>query len=248
MALHTAILLGFAFFFCRLGIIYTWPKNSALFGAMLIGLIMGDLPHAMIIGAAVQAIYMGVIQPGGNIPTDEAMATFVAVPIAVQNGMSPGVAVTLAVPVGLLGVLIDYVRRTVNAAWVHMADSSAEKASAGGVMRAHFLYPLISTGLLYVIPVSIAIYLGPDAVKAFMNAVPDWLMHGLEVTGGILPALGFALTINVIGKKEIIPYFLFGFFLFQYVSGVNTIGFAIFGAFLAYLHITFTKNNKEEAF
>jgi mannose/fructose/N-acetylgalactosamine-specific phosphotransferase system component IIC len=53
------------------------------------------------------------------------LATFIAVPIALQSNLEPAVAVTLAVPVGLLGVLLDYIRRTVNAAWIHMADSYA---------------------------------------------------------------------------------------------------------------------------
>ena len=40
-----------------------------------------------------------------------------------------------------------------------------------------------------------------------LEVIPAWLMHGFEVMGGILPALGFALTIMVIGKKNLIPYF-----------------------------------------
>jgi mannose/fructose/N-acetylgalactosamine-specific phosphotransferase system component IIC len=144
-------------------------------------------------------------------------------------------------------VLLDYIRRTVNAAWIHMADSYAEKGNTNGIMRAHFLYPTLALIGIYIIPVAIAIYLGPNAVNAFMEIVPDWIMTGLQVAGGILPALGFAITISVIGKGNVIPYFLFGFFLFQYASQVNTIAFALFGMFLAFLHITFTKNKTEEA-
>lgn len=161
MTINQAIILGIAFCICRMGILYTWPKNCPLFGAMIIGIILGDIPQAMIVGAAIQAIYMGVIQPGGNIPTDQVLATFIAVPIALQSNLDPQIAVTLAVPIGLLGVLLDYIRRTVNAAWVHMADSYAEKGNANGVMRCHFLYPPLSLIFIYIIPVAFAIYLGP---------------------------------------------------------------------------------------
>lgn len=246
MTITQAIILGILFCFCRMGILYTWPKNIPLFSALLIGLVLGDVPQAMIIGAAIQAIYMGVIQPGGNIPTDQVLATFIAVPIALQSNLSPEVAVTLAVPVGLLGVLLDYVRRTVNAAWIHMADRYAEEANANGVMRAHFLYPTLALIPIYIIPVSIAIFLGPSAVEAFMDFIPDWIMTGLQVAGGILPALGFAITISVIGKKGVMPYFILGFFLFQYATEVNTIAFALLGMFMAFLHITFTKKNDTE--
>lgn len=64
MTIFQAIILGILFCFCRMGILYTWPKNIPLFGALLIGIVLGDVPQAMIIGAAIQAIYMGVIQPG----------------------------------------------------------------------------------------------------------------------------------------------------------------------------------------
>lgn len=98
MTIFQAIILGILFCFCRMGILYTWPKNIVLFGALLIGIILGDVPQAMIIGAAIQALYIAVIQPGGNIPTDEVLATFVAVPLALLSKMSPAVAVSLAVP------------------------------------------------------------------------------------------------------------------------------------------------------
>lgn len=246
MSIFQAILLGFLYCFCRMGILYTWPKNIPLFGALCIGIVLGDIPTAMIIGAAIQAIYMGVIQPGGNIPTDQMLATFIAIPIAIQSNLSPEVAVSLAVPVGLLGLVIDYIRRTLNAAWVHMADKYAEEANTKGIMRAAFLYPPLLLIILYVIPVSFAVYFGPDAVDAVMKSIPQWIIQGLSVAGGLLPALGFAITIMVIGKKSLLPYFIVGFLVFRYATGINTIALAIFGAFFAYLHILFTQKQENE--
>ena len=96
MTVLQAAILGIVFGIARMGILYTWPKWSAMFGAMIIGLVMGKLPEAMMMGAALQTIYLGIIMPGGNIPTDETLATFVAIPIALQNNLSPEIAVTLA--------------------------------------------------------------------------------------------------------------------------------------------------------
>ncbi len=88
---------------------------------------MGDLPTAMLIGGTLQLIYFGTISPGGNIPADEAFAACIAIPIAIQTGISAEVAVSLAVPVGLLGVLLDTLRRTYGTVWVRIADKAAEK-------------------------------------------------------------------------------------------------------------------------
>lgn len=76
------------------------------------------------------------------------------------------------------------------------------------------------------VPVFIACLYGPDAIASFVNLLPAWSTNGLAIAGNILPALGFAITIIVIGKKQYIPLFIIGFFLVTY-SGLNTIGISI---------------------
>lgn len=66
-----------------------------------------------------------------------------------------------------------------------------------------------------------------------LEVIPAWLMHGFEVMGGILPALGFALTIMVIGKKNLIPYFLIGFVAVVYF-GAEVMAVAILESVLPF--------------
>ncbi|CUH97783.1 putative membrane protein [Propionispora sp. 2/2-37] len=206
--------------------------------SVFIGLIFGDMQTALLTGATLQMMYLGAIAPGGNIPTDEALATCVALPIAIQAHVSPEVAVTIAVPVGLVGVLLDELRRTLCTGFVHMADKCAERADVNGIRRLAFLYPLLLVLPIRFIPVFLANIFGVDAVQAFMNAVPHWVMQGLNVAGNILPALGFALTMVVIGKKNFIPFFIMGFFIVAY-SGISIVGVAIFGFCLAAIYTHF---------
>ena len=79
------------------------------------------------------------------------------------------------------------------------------------------------------IPVFIACLFGPEAIQAFVNMLPEWITHGLSAAGNILPALGFAITMIVIGKKQYLPLFVIGFFIVAY-TGLSTVGIAIFGA------------------
>ena len=51
----------------------------------------------------------------------------------------------------------------------------------------------------------------------------------------LLPALGFAMTINVIGRPQFLPFFLGGFFFAQY-SGIGGIPLALAGLFVAFLY------------
>ena len=237
---------GLAFTF---GILYWFATNKLWYGALhltrqpltlalIIGIIMGNVPEAMRIGAALQMIYLGAIAPGGTLPSDEALASCIAIPIALAAHLSPEVAVTLAVPIGLLGVLIDNLKRTYHSYFVHKADVAAEKGDIDAMAKHEFWYPLLVSIPLRVIPCTLALLFGTDAVATFLDSIPVWATHGLAVAGGLLPALGFATTIMVIGKKELLPYFILGFAIVGY-SGISTIGIAVIGVCVALLQSNF---------
>lgn len=236
------------------GILYWLATNKLWYGtlhlvrqpivlAVPIGLIMGDLPNAMIIGASLQMIYLGAIAPGGTLPSDEALAACIAIPLALEAGLEPGIAVTLAVPIGLLGVLIDNLKRTYHSYFIHLADKAVEENNLKKMRRAEFWYPLIVSVPLRVIPATLALAFGVDAVTAFLNSIPAWATNGLSVAGGLLPALGFAVTIMVIGKKKLLPYFIIGFAIVAY-SGINTIGVAVFAICIALLQGNFVQSDE----
>lgn len=237
------------------GILYWLATNKLWYGtlhlvrqplvlAVPIGLIMGDLPNAMIIGASLQMIYLGAIAPGGTLPSDEALAACITIPLALEAGLEPDIAVTLAVPIGLLGVLIDNLKRTYHSYFIHLADKAVEENNIKKMRRAEFWYPLIVSVPLRVIPATLALAFGVDAVTAFLNAIPAWATNGLSVAGGLLPALGFAVTIMVIGKKKLLPFFIIGFALVAY-SGINTIGVAVFAVCIALLQANYKQSDEE---
>lgn len=86
-------------------------------------------------------------------------------------------------------------------------------------------------------------FFGQPVVEKFLSLMPTWLTHSFEIIGGILPALGFAITIMVIGKKSLLPYFIGGFFAVLYLK-VDVMAMAIFGTCLAFLIKGFA--NKED--
>ena len=238
------------------GILYWFATNKLWYGtlhlirrpivlAVPIGLIMGDLPNAMIIGASLQMIYLGAIAPGGTLPSDEALAACIAIPLALEANLEPGIAVTLAVPIGLLGVLIDNLKRTYHSYFIHLADKAVEENNLKKMRRAEFWYPLIVSVPLRVVPAALALAFGVDAVTAFLNSIPAWATNGLSVAGGLLPALGFAVTIMVIGKKKLLPYFIIGFAIVAY-SGINTIGVAVFAICIALLQGNFVQSDETD--
>ena len=227
------------------GYAITHAIRQPLFSALLIGLIMGDVKQAVIIGAAVQILYIGLVAAGSNLPADDCLAGLIAIPIALKSGLSPELAIAIAVPVGVMGVFVDQLRKTINVIFVHMADKYAEEGNTRQITLCNVLYPtLLSFFMRFPIPFLANLY-GADAVKSFMDTVPQWIIHGFSVAGGLLPALGFALTMFVIGRKELLPWFFIGYFMIRF-SGMPVIGAAIFGL-CAVLLITMYKRKSEEA-
>jgi PTS system mannose-specific IID component len=64
----------------------------------------------------------------------------------------------------------------------------------------------------------LALQLGADVMKSFLDQIPPWVNSGLQVAGNMLPALGFALLMNVMFNKKVAPYFFLGFILSSYMK------------------------------
>lgn len=228
--LAVSIFTGLWYWFVKtdFGYAITHAIRQPLFSALFIGLIMGELQQAIIIGAAVQILYIGLVAAGSNLPADDSLAGLIAIPIAIQAGLSTELAIALAVPVGIMGVFLDNFRKTINVMFVHMGDRYAAEANTKQLALTNWLYPtLLSFLFRFPVPFFANMY-GAEAVTSFMDSVPEWIVNGFAVAGGLLPALGFALTMFVIGKKKLMPWFFIGYFLIQF-SGIPIIGAAVFG-------------------
>lgn len=213
---------------------------------VIIGLIFGDVQVGLVYGATIQLMYMGGIEAGGNIPSDQALAACIAIPAAIINNIDPSAAVAIAVPFGVLGVLINNVRRTINSFYNTKADDLIEKGEYDKVSKISFILPWLTNGVLYFTPVFIATLFGPSVVQKFIDIIPTWLMNGLANAGGMLPALGFALTLVVMGKKQYMPFFALGFFLHA-ILGFSMLTGAVLALCLALIVSLFKQNEEGDA-
>ena len=231
MNLVVAIFAGLWFWFASgcWGYTFHYVLKQPLVMALPFGILMGDIPTAMIIGATIELVYVGMISPGANIPA----------------GAKPETAVVLAVPFGLLGTFLDQLRRTVNARWAHLADKYAAEGDEKGLFRCAFTYPLAAGFVMRFPVVFVAVYFGANALESLLGYLPEWVMHGISVTGGVLPALGFAILLFVIGQKMLLPFFFIGFFAVKYL-GINTMAAAVFGVCIAVLVVLLSNQNKND--
>lgn len=242
MSFLQALLIGLLYWYCRSCFGYTFCirlNSCPMILALPIGLIMGNVPQAMIIGTFLQVAYLGIQSGfGGVLIVDKALATCISVPIALAAGMSPELAIPVAFSFGMLGTIIINVYKMAMTFVVHKADSYAEQGNAHMIRVLCFCAPLVYLPLC-VIPVTAINFFGPDLVASLLNAMPEFLVNGLTAVGKVLPALGFAMVIRQIGRRELLPFFFLGFFLMQY-AGLTTIGAAIFGSIIAFIFVQMT--------
>lgn len=249
ITLAQAIILGLICGICKCAMPYTpgcFVFNMVIFNAVLIGAVLGDMYQAMIVGASLQLIYLGVIAAGGNQPTDPCLASYIAIPAAMISGLDTTAAVALAVPVGLLGAQIMNLIYLLNGFFAQKGDDFVEKGDAFGMARWSVIYCGVARILLIGIPVSIALYFGSGALQGVLDDIPQFVTNGLTAMGSCLPAVGFAIIANLISKPKYIPFFFAGFFLIQYTE-IGTIPLLIAGLFLTFLYITFTANDYTKA-
>lgn len=224
--------------------------NKPLVIGLFFGIITGRMEECIIMGAMIQAVYLGVIQPGGTLPTDASMAACIAIPIALNTGMDFNTAITLAVPAGLLGSALHPILTVARGTCAKIAEKNIEKMNLKGFMRSVAVYPMIPYFIFRGLPVFIAVYFGSAAAEFILNAIPAWILGGFKIAGGLLPGVGVALALSMInrGASKLMPFFIIGFFASK-LLGLSTMGATIFAVCIAIIIVSFMneKNEKAEA-
>ncbi|MEK6240035.1 MAG: PTS sugar transporter subunit IIC, partial [Escherichia coli] len=74
-----------------------------------------------------------------------------------------------------------------------------------------FLSLMLALGTFYFLCAFLPIYFGAEHAKTIIDVLPQRLIDGLGVAGGIMPAIGFAVLLKIMMKNVYIPYFILGF-------------------------------------
>src|SRR5260370_40716889 len=72
----------------------------------LVGLVLGDLPRGIMIGATLELIFMGNIKVGAAIPPDVITGGVLGTAFAIVSGQGPAIALALAVPISILAEMV----------------------------------------------------------------------------------------------------------------------------------------------
>ena len=210
--------------FCYLGAIESAPMfgitgsfymvGRPLVGGLLCGLVFGDV----------------------TANSEITYATYGGIGLALATTKDPAVAVTLSVLIGQTFGLIFYnTRMALYSFFNNGAQKAAEENNDRGITLWHVVYPQICTFFLRAVPVFLAIYFGQGLVDTLLNSVPEIVTHIISVLGGVLPALGIGMLMNIVIKEKIqLIYFFAGFVLLAF-AGLPMVAIVFIAALVAYL-------------
>ncbi len=236
MTLVQAILVGLVYYMgssCWLNGYLTVTRP--FIAATLVGIIMGNPVQGAIIGANIQMIYMGWMSVGGSQPTDACLAGTLATAFALGSGLETSVALTMSVPLGILGGIVWIGRNTLNVFVMHLADKPAANGEWQKFFALNTLAPQPVLLLITAVPVTLAAYFGTSAISGVLDFVGNNVLGVLATIGGVLPAVGIALNLKIIMKPRVAPYFFLGFFLAAYF-GLSLVALAAISACVAALY------------
>lgn len=214
--------------------------HRPLVACTLVGLVLGDVTTGVILGGTLEMMALGWMNVGLAMAPDTAIASVISTILVVTANQGIGEGIAIAVPLAAAGQALTIFVRTIAVFFVHKADDYASKGNIRGIEIMHIL-ALMMQALRVMVPTLIISMISAEAVSNFLNGIPEVITGGLQIGGGIIVVVGYAMVINMMDIPYLKPFFYMGF-LFAAFTNFNLVGFGGLGLCLALLFIQLKYN------
>ena len=221
-----------------------YTLGRPLVASFVVGVIMGDVPAAMLVGVPLQIMYMGNVTPGGAVAWDLSYATYIgtAGALVFGKGMGTTEVIGLAVLFAGIGGLVGGIMWNVSYALNLPLNRIANKYAEAGETKKMYI-PNVVLGQLIGFAcrfIPAVIVLSSMTVASgqgdFASMIPGWVTTLLGIFGGMMAALGMGIILSFLLKKQYhFAIFLVGFILVTYF-GLSMMGVAVVAVITAVLY------------
>lgn len=225
-----------------------YTLGRPLIGGLVCGIILGDIKTGILVGAAMQVVYIALVTPGGTVSADVRAVSYIGIPLAMVALSSYGLsaatkegaalATSFGTMVGTLGTVLFYGTATINLAWQHVGWKAVEKGDYHKLYLVDMVLPWISHLICSFIPTVVMCKLGVPVVETIKATLPmDGLaMKTLFTVGSMLPCVGIAILLKQVVNKvtDFVPFFV-GFTLAAGV-GLNLVSVTVVAGMFAIIH------------
>ena len=165
-----------------------YTLGRPLVAGLIVGLIVGDVSTGIMVGAAIQVIYIALVTPGGTVSADVRAISYIGIPLSIAAikglGIDPStveaaqMAAALGAAVGTLGTVLFYGTATMNLVWQHIGWKAVEKGDFKKLYAVDMILPWVSHILFSFIPTLIITKMGANMVDIIKTTLP---MDGLAM-------------------------------------------------------------------
>ena len=184
--------------------------HRPLVACTLMGLALGDLPTGIMLGGFLELIALGWMNVGAAMAPDSALASTISALVVIQGHQNIDTGIAIAVPLAAAGQVLTIFVRTITVFFQHQADNFAKTANFRGIELMH-ISGMALQGLRVAIPTAIVALISSDELTRLLNMIPAEVTVGLRIAGGMITVVGFAMVINMMRSKALMPFFFLGF-------------------------------------
>lgn len=232
ITLIQALLIGLWTAVSYAGMLLGIYTNRALFLAFGVGVILGDIPTALAVGAISELAFMGFgVGAGGTVPPNPIGPGIIGTLLAITiPDVTPEVALSLSIPFAVAIQFLQTAVYTFASGTPAMANRALDERNFG-----KYKVTINLTIVLFLIVGFLLGFLGAysmEFLSTLVEMVPESLLAGLNVAGGMLPAIGFAMILSVMISKELVPFAILGYVLAAFFE-LPVMGIALFATVFA---------------
>ncbi|ENZ5978149.1 PTS mannose/fructose/sorbose transporter subunit IIC [Escherichia sp. E2593] len=235
MEISTLQIIAIFLFSCIAGmgsVLDEFQTHRPLIACTVIGLILGDLKTGIMLGGTLELIALGWMNVGAAQSPDSALASIISAILVIVGQQSIATGIAIALPVAAAGQVLTVFARTITVVFQHAADKAAEEARFRTLDILH-VSALGVQALRVAIPALIvSLFVSADMV----SAIPEFVTRGLQIAGGFIVVVGYAMVLRMMGVKYLMPFFFLGFLAGGYLD-LSLLAFGGVGVIMALLYI-----------
>ncbi len=213
-----------------------FQTHRPLIACTLIGLVLGDIKTGIIIGGTLEMIALGWMNIGAAVAPDSALASIISTILVIAGGQDIGAGIALAVPLAAAGQVLTILVRSITVAFQHGADKSALDGNLKRLDILHITALLLQAMRIAIPALIVIVTVGTSAVQDMLNGIPDVVTGGLNVAGGIIVVVGYAMVINMMQAPYLMPFFFLGFVVAAFTD-FNLVALGVIGLVIAIVYI-----------
>ena len=178
--------------------------HRPLVACTLMGLALGDPTTGIMLGGALELIALGWMNVGAAMAPDSALASTISAVVVIQGHQDITTGIAIAVPLAAAGQVLTIFVRTITVFFQHQADNFAKTANFRGIELMH-ISGMALQGLRVAIPTAIVALISSDELTRLLGMIPAEVTTGLRIAGGMITVVGFAMVINMMRSKALMP-------------------------------------------